>query len=56
MILATTLRLSAVGGVIAISIAGCVTNIAYGYISWRAITHHRPRPGAQPAPPAASAG
>ena len=56
VILATSLHLSATGGVIAMSIAGCVTNLAYGYISWRAITHHRPRPGAHPAPPAAPAG
>ena len=56
VILASTLHLSATGGVIAMSIAGCVTNIGYGYISWRAITHHRPRPETHPAPPAGPAG
>jgi O-antigen/teichoic acid export membrane protein len=33
------------GAVLMLSVAGCVTYMLYGYISWRAINSSRPRPG-----------
>jgi len=45
VVAATALDLSATAAVVAMSVAGCVTNILYGYISWRAIGGHRTRPG-----------
>ena len=42
---ASALHLSATQAVIAVSIAGCVTNSLYGFISWRAIVAYRPVAG-----------
>lgn len=41
IVLATGLHLSAVGAVIALSVAGCTTNVLYGAISWAAIVRGR---------------
>jgi O-antigen/teichoic acid export membrane protein len=39
---ASALGLTATQTVIAVSVAGCVTNSLYGFISWRAIVTHHP--------------
>lgn len=42
-LLAALARLSPVGGVAVLSLAGCLTYVVYGGLSWRAISDHRRR-------------
>jgi len=43
--LAMAARLSPASGVAVVSLAGCLTYVVYGGLSWRAVTDHRHRLG-----------